>query len=170
MASLMPLQRTITPWKVHGFPGLFQACTSKLYVVASCAATSSTLSGITLGGVLMAQKSTCRVHSPPAEVLPSFPRLGYICSPSPLALGGGLGQAVSLCSRVAKCCTFALPCFLSQNPPQIHPFRPEDFLKTLEHAGPQLTCVLKGDWMGLYRYRCAAKWQARGEVLGCSSM
>ncbi|KAJ6651428.1 hypothetical protein lerEdw1_021001 [Lerista edwardsae] len=38
-----------------------------------------------------------------------------------------------------------------KNPPQIRPFRPEDFLKTLEHAGPQLTCVLKGDWMGLYR-------------------
>ncbi|XP_067325538.1 protein DENND6B isoform X2 [Anolis sagrei] len=38
-----------------------------------------------------------------------------------------------------------------KNPPQIRPFRQEDFLKTLEHAGPQLTCLLKGDWMGLYR-------------------
>ncbi|XP_042323601.1 protein DENND6B-like [Sceloporus undulatus] len=38
-----------------------------------------------------------------------------------------------------------------KNPPQIYPFRQEDFLKTLEHAGPQLTCLLKGDWMGLYR-------------------
>ncbi|XP_062990525.1 protein DENND6B isoform X2 [Elgaria multicarinata webbii] len=38
-----------------------------------------------------------------------------------------------------------------KNPPQIRPFCQEDFLKTLEHAGPQLTCVLKGDWMGLYR-------------------
>uniref|UniRef100_A0ABM5GLA8 Protein DENND6B isoform X3 n=1 Tax=Pogona vitticeps TaxID=103695 RepID=A0ABM5GLA8_9SAUR len=38
-----------------------------------------------------------------------------------------------------------------KNPPQIRPFHQEDFLKTLEHAGPQLTCVLKGDWMGLYR-------------------
>ncbi|NXX11647.1 DEN6B protein, partial [Podargus strigoides] len=37
------------------------------------------------------------------------------------------------------------------NPPQIRPFRQEDFMKTLEHAGPQLTCVLKGDWLGLYR-------------------
>ncbi|XP_053262463.1 protein DENND6B isoform X2 [Podarcis raffonei] len=38
-----------------------------------------------------------------------------------------------------------------KNPPQIRPFQQEDFLKTLEHAGPQLTCVLKGDWVGLYR-------------------
>uniref|UniRef100_A0A8C3B9H0 DENN domain containing 6B n=1 Tax=Cairina moschata TaxID=8855 RepID=A0A8C3B9H0_CAIMO len=38
-----------------------------------------------------------------------------------------------------------------KNPPQIRPFRLDDFMKTLEHAGPQLTCVLKGDWLGLYR-------------------
>uniref|UniRef100_A0A8D0H1F0 DENN domain containing 6B n=1 Tax=Sphenodon punctatus TaxID=8508 RepID=A0A8D0H1F0_SPHPU len=38
-----------------------------------------------------------------------------------------------------------------KNPPQIRPFRQEEFMKTLEHAGPQLTCVLKGDWLGLYR-------------------
>ncbi|NXD73353.1 DEN6B protein, partial [Eolophus roseicapillus] len=38
-----------------------------------------------------------------------------------------------------------------KNPPQISPFCQEDFMKTLEHAGPQLTCVLKGDWLGLYR-------------------
>ncbi|KAM3832687.1 protein DENND6B isoform 2-T2 [Vipera latastei] len=36
-------------------------------------------------------------------------------------------------------------------PPRIRPFHQEDFLKSLEHAGPQLTCVLKGDWLGLYR-------------------
>ncbi|KFU85329.1 Protein FAM116B, partial [Chaetura pelagica] len=38
-----------------------------------------------------------------------------------------------------------------KNPPQIRPFRQEDFLRSLEHAGPQLTCVLRGDWLGLYR-------------------
>ncbi|XP_028935254.1 protein DENND6B isoform X2 [Ornithorhynchus anatinus] len=38
-----------------------------------------------------------------------------------------------------------------KNPPQIRPFRQEDFMRTLEQAGPQLTCVLKGDWLGLYR-------------------
>ncbi|XP_054843673.1 protein DENND6B [Eublepharis macularius] len=38
-----------------------------------------------------------------------------------------------------------------KNPPQIRPFHQEDFLKTLEHAGPQLTCGIKGDWIGLYR-------------------
>ncbi|XP_036904840.1 protein DENND6B isoform X2 [Sturnira hondurensis] len=27
----------------------------------------------------------------------------------------------------------------------------DDFLCSLEHAGPQLTCILKGDWLGLYR-------------------
>ncbi|XP_058424035.1 protein DENND6B isoform X3 [Diceros bicornis minor] len=40
---------------------------------------------------------------------------------------------------------------LSQTPPQIRPFRQDDFLRSLEHAGPQLTCILKGDWLGLYR-------------------
>uniref|UniRef100_A0A1D5Q1Z7 DENN domain containing 6B n=1 Tax=Macaca mulatta TaxID=9544 RepID=A0A1D5Q1Z7_MACMU len=39
----------------------------------------------------------------------------------------------------------------NQTPPQIRPFSQEDFLRSLEHAGPQLTCILKGDWLGLYR-------------------
>ncbi|XP_015270992.1 PREDICTED: protein DENND6B [Gekko japonicus] len=38
-----------------------------------------------------------------------------------------------------------------KNPPPIRPFQQEEFLKTLEQAGPQLTCMIKGDWMGLYR-------------------
>ncbi|XP_005067144.1 protein DENND6B isoform X3 [Mesocricetus auratus] len=38
-----------------------------------------------------------------------------------------------------------------KSPPQICPFRQDDFLRSLEHAGPQLTCILKGDWLGLYR-------------------
>ncbi|XP_069855872.1 protein DENND6B isoform X2 [Dipodomys merriami] len=38
-----------------------------------------------------------------------------------------------------------------KTPPQIRPFRQDEFLRSLEHAGPQLTCILKGDWLGLYR-------------------
>ncbi|XP_067861379.1 protein DENND6B isoform X3 [Heptranchias perlo] len=38
-----------------------------------------------------------------------------------------------------------------KNPPQIRAFIQEEFMKTLEYAGPQLTSVLKGDWLGLYR-------------------
>ncbi|XP_060270298.1 protein DENND6B isoform X2 [Ovis aries] len=38
-----------------------------------------------------------------------------------------------------------------KTPPQIRPFRQDDFLQSLERSGPQLTCVLKGDWLGLYR-------------------
>ncbi|XP_058529864.1 protein DENND6B isoform X2 [Ochotona princeps] len=38
-----------------------------------------------------------------------------------------------------------------KTPPQIRPFCQDDFLRSLEHAGPQLTCILKGDWLGLYR-------------------
>uniref|UniRef100_A0A4W3J062 DENN/MADD domain containing 6B n=1 Tax=Callorhinchus milii TaxID=7868 RepID=A0A4W3J062_CALMI len=38
-----------------------------------------------------------------------------------------------------------------KNPPQIRPFNQEEFMKTLDYAGPQLTSVLKGDWVGLYR-------------------
>ncbi|XP_072027422.1 protein DENND6A-like isoform X2 [Amphiura filiformis] len=38
-----------------------------------------------------------------------------------------------------------------KHPPRLKPFEPEEFLKTLEHSGPQLTSGLKGDWVGLYR-------------------
>uniref|UniRef100_A0A6Q2YI58 UDENN domain-containing protein n=1 Tax=Esox lucius TaxID=8010 RepID=A0A6Q2YI58_ESOLU len=38
-----------------------------------------------------------------------------------------------------------------KSPPQLRPFLQEDFMKTLEKAGPQLTSRLKGDWIGLYR-------------------
>ncbi|KAM6216523.1 protein DENND6B [Rhynchocyon petersi] len=38
-----------------------------------------------------------------------------------------------------------------KTPPQIRPFRQDDFLRSLEHSGPQLTCFVKGDWLGLYR-------------------
>ncbi|GJQ68117.1 hypothetical protein Trydic_g10709 [Trypoxylus dichotomus] len=31
------------------------------------------------------------------------------------------------------------------------PFNPDDFFATLENAGPQLTCGIKGDWVGLYK-------------------
>lgn len=30
-------------------------------------------------------------------------------------------------------------------------FKPDDFLASLEHSGPQLTSTLKGDWEGLYK-------------------
>ena len=36
-------------------------------------------------------------------------------------------------------------------PPALRPFDTEEFLKTLDHSGPQLTSGLKGDWVGLYR-------------------
>ncbi|XP_053508901.1 DENN/MADD domain containing 6Aa isoform X2 [Ictalurus furcatus] len=38
-----------------------------------------------------------------------------------------------------------------KSPPQLKPFIQEEFMKTLEKAGPQLTSRLKGDWIGLYR-------------------
>uniref|UniRef100_A0A669E7N3 DENN/MADD domain containing 6Aa n=1 Tax=Oreochromis niloticus TaxID=8128 RepID=A0A669E7N3_ORENI len=39
-----------------------------------------------------------------------------------------------------------------KSPPQLRPFIQQDFMKTLEKAGPQLTSRLKGDWIGLYRH------------------
>uniref|UniRef100_A0A8C4JYU8 DENN domain containing 6A n=1 Tax=Dromaius novaehollandiae TaxID=8790 RepID=A0A8C4JYU8_DRONO len=39
-----------------------------------------------------------------------------------------------------------------KSPPQLRQFIQEDFMKTLEKAGPQLTSGLKGDWIGLYRH------------------
>ncbi|RMB99937.1 hypothetical protein DUI87_23345 [Hirundo rustica rustica] len=38
------------------------------------------------------------------------------------------------------------------SPPQLRQFSQDDFMKTLEKAGPQLTSGLKGDWIGLYRH------------------
>ncbi|KAF3856761.1 hypothetical protein F7725_017484 [Dissostichus mawsoni] len=38
-----------------------------------------------------------------------------------------------------------------KSPPQLRAFISQDFMKTLEKAGPQLTSRLKGDWIGLYR-------------------
>lgn len=35
--------------------------------------------------------------------------------------------------------------------PLIEPFNPDDFLKSLETSGPQLTTGIKGDWAGLYK-------------------
>lgn len=43
-----------------------------------------------------------------------------------------------------------------KNPPQLRPFVQQDFMKTLEKAGPQLTSRLKGDWIGLYRCKAFA--------------
>uniref|UniRef100_A0A3P8WMH4 DENN/MADD domain containing 6Aa n=1 Tax=Cynoglossus semilaevis TaxID=244447 RepID=A0A3P8WMH4_CYNSE len=39
-----------------------------------------------------------------------------------------------------------------KSPPPLRPFIQQDFMKTLEKAGPQLTSRLKGDWIGLYRH------------------
>uniref|UniRef100_A0A8C5QX52 DENN domain containing 6A n=1 Tax=Leptobrachium leishanense TaxID=445787 RepID=A0A8C5QX52_9ANUR len=39
-----------------------------------------------------------------------------------------------------------------KSPPQLKPFIQEEFMKTLEKAGPQLTSRLKGDWIGLYKH------------------
>uniref|UniRef100_H2YY45 UDENN domain-containing protein n=1 Tax=Ciona savignyi TaxID=51511 RepID=H2YY45_CIOSA len=36
-------------------------------------------------------------------------------------------------------------------PPTLKPFRPNDFIQTLDSNGPQLTSGTKGDWIGLYR-------------------
>ncbi|CAH1784707.1 unnamed protein product, partial [Owenia fusiformis] len=38
-----------------------------------------------------------------------------------------------------------------KGPPKLKQFQIEEFLKTLESSGPQLTSGLKGDWEGLYR-------------------
>ncbi|XP_043934710.1 protein DENND6A isoform X2 [Protopterus annectens] len=38
-----------------------------------------------------------------------------------------------------------------KSPPQLRSFNQEEFMKTLEKTGPQLTSRLKGDWIGLYR-------------------
>lgn len=39
-----------------------------------------------------------------------------------------------------------------KSPPQLRQFLSEEFMKTLEKTGPQLTSRIKGDWIGLYRH------------------
>lgn len=41
--------------------------------------------------------------------------------------------------------------FIFQAAPKPWPFNPDNFLSSLEYAGPQLTCGIKGDWNGLYK-------------------
>uniref|UniRef100_A0A3B3TWC4 DENN/MADD domain containing 6B n=1 Tax=Poecilia latipinna TaxID=48699 RepID=A0A3B3TWC4_9TELE len=38
-----------------------------------------------------------------------------------------------------------------KTPPQVRPFSQDEFISTLDQTGPQLTSMLRGDWMGLYR-------------------
>ncbi|XP_061570342.1 protein DENND6B [Cololabis saira] len=38
-----------------------------------------------------------------------------------------------------------------KTPPLIRPFSQDEFLSTLDQTGPQLTSLLRGDWLGLYR-------------------
>ncbi|KAF5901673.1 protein DENND6B [Clarias magur] len=38
-----------------------------------------------------------------------------------------------------------------KTPPQIRPFSQDEFMASLEHAGPQTTSTRKGDWLGLYK-------------------
>lgn len=35
--------------------------------------------------------------------------------------------------------------------PALSPFKPEEFLTSIDQSGPQLTTGVKGDWTGLYR-------------------
>ncbi|CAH2313065.1 DENND6A isoform X1 [Pelobates cultripes] len=44
-----------------------------------------------------------------------------------------------------------------KSPPQLKPFSQEEFMKTLEKTGPQLTSRLKGDWIGLYKKAVSLK-------------
>ncbi len=36
-------------------------------------------------------------------------------------------------------------------PPKVKPFHTDDFIRSLELSGPQLTSRIKGDWAALYR-------------------
>lgn len=60
-------------------------------------------------------------------------------------------QPVSKQKASSQACLDIQMFHVSQTPPQIRPFSQEDFIKTLDQGGPQLTSVLKGDWIGLYR-------------------
>jgi hypothetical protein len=42
-------------------------------------------------------------------------------------------------------------CLLLQGPPSLRQFDADEFIKSLDQAGPNLTSGVKGDWEGLYR-------------------
>lgn len=128
MAGLMPLQKSITPWKVgprsrwpwgRGIPGEG--------------------SGGCAGGRRTLGPTPARCPFQARELGTRGPPLWDCVRAGP---GGGS------CAHPGTELTQPLP----QAPPQIGPFHQEDFLRSLEHAGPQLACILKGDWLGLYRW------------------
>jgi hypothetical protein len=59
-----------------------------------------------------------------------------------------------VCMHVCRFSVRIVKCYysiLTKLPPKLKCFDAEEFLKTVEHSGPQLTSVLKGNWKGLYR-------------------
>lgn len=166
MASLMPLQKSITPWKVWSREGLggWALCRSFGGGVSwVCRSPWGQPIPTPAGGPHREEK--CGPHGWGRGSRPSS--LGRVTLGS-VPAGWGLGdtQGARLPSALGKVLTSqgagpARPCLppaprltqpLSQTPPQIHPFRQDDFLRSLERSGPQLTCLLKGDWLGLYRW------------------
>lgn len=139
MAGLMPLQESITPWKV-----------------------GVQVSEVARGGagrgapVLILEEGSLWVWRRPQGLRNRSPKeeLEAPC------LGSVLGRVGARCLGVS--CRWVLgghgagpeglSRLLSQTPPQMRPFHQDDFLRGLQRAGPQLTCVPKGDWLGLYRW------------------
>ncbi|XP_055999780.1 protein DENND6A-like isoform X4 [Ostrea edulis] len=63
-----------------------------------------------------------------------------------------MGSLMPLQRNISPHKDFELSEYLNfQCPPSLRPFDTDEFLKTLERSGPQLTSGIKGDWEGLYR-------------------
>lgn len=151
MASLMPLQKSVTPWKVGS---------------GSTLPSGRGWTQVGNGGVpvlIPEERGRGCARAPRA---PGFPtrsgrpfqarEVGTRSSRWNLSQAGRGPRSVTgrvLAGReglVRLCPPLTQP--LCQAPPQIRPFHQDDFLRSLDHAGPQLTCILKGDWLGLYRW------------------
>ncbi len=79
----------------------------------------------------------------------------YVASLMPLqkSISPWKVRRISLFQRFIVLWILIVWILVSQSPPQLRPFSQEEFMRTLEKAGPQLTSRLKGDWIGLYRCR-----------------
>ncbi|XP_045411300.1 protein DENND6B isoform X2 [Lemur catta] len=164
MASLMPLQKSISPWKVGVQVGAQEGGFASPRQRREGWGQASPWSR---GGRRPQVCGSCRQGSRPpcttadkvcetgpegegpqrgSGLLPEKGRPGT-CARQ----GGGWGLQSVSGKGLQGCEASAGSPGPSQTPPQIRPFSQDDFLRSLEHAGPQLTCILKGDWLGLYR-------------------
>ncbi|KAF2356700.1 hypothetical protein FHG87_012548 [Trinorchestia longiramus] len=147
VASLMPLHRNISPYKVGLCPLLHRNIFP--YKVGVCPLLHRNIFPYKVGVCPLLHRNI-------------FPYKVGVC---PLLHCNISSYKVGLCPyctvtsslyKVGVCPLLHRNISSYKGTPSLRPFNPDEFLATLETAGPQLTSGIKGDWEGLYRrfFRC----------------